>query len=451
MLADWLTCLLSVCLLLCVRSRFSLMLVRGHQERAAAPRSGACYTCMRKMQHTCSFLFPESKRYTACCELCKSVISEIPPGVSARRRSDAAALAAVPMAEQQQGGAWPHGARETEEHPWATPGQQQPAFPVGAPPPTLQHYQHELEQQLQHQLVWQLQCSAMLQAVPPPELGWPAGGAASAQFQPPSPLDQLSHLSYQIDPQMQPAPQPQQVQMNQQYLHDMQQQRPAALPQSVSAAMPPFNPSLTPQFTPSWPPRAPGGHGAAVGGSRLSPRAQVPPPHPLSRRLSEEGRSQAGSSRDDSQHGRGEESRRGEESSRSEGAGATSDEIRIAAFLSQACQTGGGRCGEGGGRSSPATAGGARPSTPGGTRATPDSGGGQPYERPPCAPAPSSSDPSSVSDPRASSAPGVSVSPGVAAGVIFGCNNETYDECFELSMVGLPRKYMPLAHSVRAG
>jgi len=37
-----------------------------------------------------------------------------------------------------------------------------------------------------------------------------------------------------------------------------------------------------------------------------------------------------------------------------------------------------------------------------------------------------------------------------AAGVIFGCTNSTYEECFELAMVGLPRKYMPLVESIVA-
>ena len=39
---------------------------------------------------------------------------------------------------------------------------------------------------------------------------------------------------------------------------------------------------------------------------------------------------------------------------------------------------------------------------------------------------------------------------GFAAGVIFGCTNSTFDECFALSMVGLPRKYMPLVESIVA-
>eukprot|EP00316_Scyphosphaera_apsteinii_P005286 CAMPEP_0119328384 /NCGR_PEP_ID=MMETSP1333-20130426/73216_1 /TAXON_ID=418940 /ORGANISM="Scyphosphaera apsteinii, Strain RCC1455" /LENGTH=263 /DNA_ID=CAMNT_0007337223 /DNA_START=126 /DNA_END=917 /DNA_ORIENTATION=+ len=38
-----------------------------------------------------------------------------------------------------------------------------------------------------------------------------------------------------------------------------------------------------------------------------------------------------------------------------------------------------------------------------------------------------------------------------AAGIIFGCTNSTFDECFELSMVGLPRKYLPLVESVVNG
>ena len=54
------------------------------------------------------------------------------------------------------------------------------------------------------------------------------------------------------------------------------------------------------------------------------------------------------------------------------------------------------------------------------------------------------------------SAAGVAVAPVVApdqqpaAGVIFGCTSKTYDECHALSMVGLPRKYMPLVHSIVA-
>ena len=41
--------------------------------------------------------------------------------------------------------------------------------------------------------------------------------------------------------------------------------------------------------------------------------------------------------------------------------------------------------------------------------------------------------------------------PAAAAGVIFGCTNSTYEECFRLSMVGLPRKYLPLVESIVAG
>ena len=37
-----------------------------------------------------------------------------------------------------------------------------------------------------------------------------------------------------------------------------------------------------------------------------------------------------------------------------------------------------------------------------------------------------------------------------AAGIIFGCTNSTFEECFRLSMVGLPRKYLPLADSIVA-
>ena len=40
--------------------------------------------------------------------------------------------------------------------------------------------------------------------------------------------------------------------------------------------------------------------------------------------------------------------------------------------------------------------------------------------------------------------------PSAAAGVIFGCTNSTYEECFRLSMVGLPRKYLPLVESIVA-
>ena len=42
-------------------------------------------------------------------------------------------------------------------------------------------------------------------------------------------------------------------------------------------------------------------------------------------------------------------------------------------------------------------------------------------------------------------------SSGAAAGIIFGCTNSTYDECFALSMVGLPRKYLPLVECVVKG
>lgn len=38
-----------------------------------------------------------------------------------------------------------------------------------------------------------------------------------------------------------------------------------------------------------------------------------------------------------------------------------------------------------------------------------------------------------------------------AAGIIFGCTDATYDECFELGMVGLPRKYLPLVESIVQG
>ncbi len=41
--------------------------------------------------------------------------------------------------------------------------------------------------------------------------------------------------------------------------------------------------------------------------------------------------------------------------------------------------------------------------------------------------------------------------PAPAAGIIFGCTNSTYDECFALSMVGLPRKYLPLVECVAKG
>jgi len=35
-----------------------------------------------------------------------------------------------------------------------------------------------------------------------------------------------------------------------------------------------------------------------------------------------------------------------------------------------------------------------------------------------------------------------------AAGVIFGCTNSTFGECFELALVGLPGKYLPLVESI---
>ena len=38
-----------------------------------------------------------------------------------------------------------------------------------------------------------------------------------------------------------------------------------------------------------------------------------------------------------------------------------------------------------------------------------------------------------------------------ASGIIFGCTSTTYDECHALSMVGLPRKYMPLVESIVSG
>lgn len=36
-----------------------------------------------------------------------------------------------------------------------------------------------------------------------------------------------------------------------------------------------------------------------------------------------------------------------------------------------------------------------------------------------------------------------------AAGVIFGCTNATYDECFSLALVGMPDKYLPLVNTIR--
>ncbi len=36
-----------------------------------------------------------------------------------------------------------------------------------------------------------------------------------------------------------------------------------------------------------------------------------------------------------------------------------------------------------------------------------------------------------------------------AAGVIFGCTNATYDECFSLALVGMPNKYLPLVNIIR--
>ena len=38
-----------------------------------------------------------------------------------------------------------------------------------------------------------------------------------------------------------------------------------------------------------------------------------------------------------------------------------------------------------------------------------------------------------------------------ASGIIFGCTSSTFDECFALSMVGLPRKYLPLVKSIVGG
>ena len=38
-----------------------------------------------------------------------------------------------------------------------------------------------------------------------------------------------------------------------------------------------------------------------------------------------------------------------------------------------------------------------------------------------------------------------------ASGIIFGCTSTTYDECHALSMVGLPRKYLPLVRSIKQG
>jgi len=51
----------------------------------------------------------------------------------------------------------------------------------------------------------------------------------------------------------------------------------------------------------------------------------------------------------------------------------------------------------------------------------------------------------------AAAAPGGGPAADVAAGVIFGCTNSTYDECMSLSMVGLPRKYLPLVESIYSG
>ena len=41
--------------------------------------------------------------------------------------------------------------------------------------------------------------------------------------------------------------------------------------------------------------------------------------------------------------------------------------------------------------------------------------------------------------------------PQAASGIIFGCTSSTFDECFALSMVGLPRKYLPLVKSIVGG
>jgi hypothetical protein len=51
--------------------------------------------------------------------------------------------------------------------------------------------------------------------------------------------------------------------------------------------------------------------------------------------------------------------------------------------------------------------------------------------------------------PTAPSSPPSAMQP--ASGVIFGCMSSTYDECFDLAMVGLPRKYLPLVSSIVAG
>ncbi|EOD22261.1 hypothetical protein EMIHUDRAFT_354732 [Emiliania huxleyi CCMP1516] len=38
-----------------------------------------------------------------------------------------------------------------------------------------------------------------------------------------------------------------------------------------------------------------------------------------------------------------------------------------------------------------------------------------------------------------------------AAGVIFSCTDATFEQCYEMSVVGLPRKYLPLVGSIAAG
>eukprot|EP00962_Isochrysis_galbana_P011803 scaffold3337_cov72-Isochrysis_galbana.AAC.2 len=416
---------------------------------------------------------------------------------------------------QRSGDAWPHDARETKAHHWATPMQQQPVgfhFGTATSAAALQRYQLELEQHLQHKLSWQLQGSPVLQAMPPSELGWPYSAAASAPFKRPLPLGPLNHLTYQLQA---PQPQPQPVQMGQLYLHGSHQHCPAAQPPPLPAAMPPFTPPFTSPYASPFTP----GHGAVAGGARLPTRAEGQSSSPAAHHRAEESRLQGVSKRVEAQQ-RCEEARRNrceearkfrcEEARQSRCGEARQNrceearqgrceearnvrceearDVRCKEARMVRCEEGhpppeaachdlsaaavppsaspASRCGKGVDCPAPA---GDLPPTPaqGEARGTPAGIPGPPSAPPPTVhpPAPCSSpavSPAFARPPSAVSPAGyrpavgavaacAAAAPGVAAGVIFGCNDKTFDECFELCIVGLPNKYMPLVQSIRAG
>ena len=79
-------------------------------------------------------------------------------------------------------------------------------------------------------------------------------------------------------------------------------------------------------------------------------------------------------------------------------------------------------------------------------------GGGAPVSAPvPLTTPPSLGNPTSVASATSAIAPAAAIAEQAAAGIIFGCTTTTYDECHALSMVGLPRKYLPLVKSIVSG